>query len=174
LDHGVPGMLRPLQPPEPILMSLPESHIIFLAYLVSRRGILTIHRAFPAIQIVTAAIDTGLHEMHFPLNSLVMGEAAGEADFAVRLVDDTEDVEDQEEVDGGRVMNENLKAEGGGLKAVKTEKELIEEGFRVPVNKTMEELKFSRGKGAGGARVREKRAWVVSPGESASIHLIKS
>jgi uridine kinase len=90
--------------------------------------------------------------MHFPLTSLVMGEAAGEADFAIKLVDDTEDVDDE-------------KAEDEGLNGVKTENEMVHDGFKVPVKKVTEELRFSRGKGSHGENVSEKRAWVVSPGQ---------
>lgn len=38
------------------------------------------------MRIVTAAIDPDLQEMHVPLSTALMGEAAGEADFAVRVV----------------------------------------------------------------------------------------
>ena len=88
--------------------------------------------------------------MHFPLTSLVMGEAVGEADFATRLVDDTADVGDE---DGGEEP--------------KTEEEMIVEGFRVTVKKGTEDPKFSRKKGSHGGFVTEKRAWVVSPGNVA-------
>lgn len=44
------------------------------------------HHAFPDVRIVTAAIDPDLQEMHVPLSTALMGEAAGEADFAVRVV----------------------------------------------------------------------------------------
>ncbi len=74
-----------------------ESNIIFLAYLVAHRGLLSLHRAFPSIKVVTAAIDNGLDEMHFPLFTLSMGEAVGEADFATRLVDDSEDIDDRDD-----------------------------------------------------------------------------
>ena len=104
------------------------------------------HRAFPHVQIVTAAIDSGLQEMHFPLTSLVMGEAAGEADLAVRMVDDGEG-EDESEV---------MKSEG----------EMSREGFKVPVEKGTEGLKFSRRPGGLSETITEKRAWVVSPGKS--------
>ena len=76
-----------------------------------------------------------------------MGEAAGEADFATRLVDDTGDV------DEGEWNNEP-----------KTENEMSSGGFKVPVNKAMEELKFSRVKKVEDGRVTDKRAWVISPG----------
>jgi uridine kinase len=45
-----------------------------------------VHHAFPDVRIVTAAIDPDLQEMHVPLSTALMGEAAGEADFAVRVV----------------------------------------------------------------------------------------
>ena len=98
LDHGVPG-----ESPfdfshctfSSFIAEIPlESHIIFLAFLISRHGLSSVRRAFPSVQIVTAAIDTDLFEMHLPLTSLIMGEAAGEADFAVRWVDDSEDVDE--------------------------------------------------------------------------------
>lgn len=122
LDHGVP-----------------ESNIIFLTFLIARRGHLSVHRAFPSIRIVTAAIDPGLHEMHFPLHGLLLGEAAGEGDFGVRLIGDERPGgigDDGDDEDEGEV----------------NEKE-----------EEMRRLKFSRTKRES-VSVTEKRAWVVSPG----------
>lgn len=142
LDHGIP-----------------QDHIIFLAFLISRHGQLSVQRAFPGVKIVTAAIDTELHEMHLPMTGLILGEAAGEADFAVRLVDMPEDVEgydvngeSDEAADENSVQEKNAEQESGG------------DGFKIPVTPA-EKLKFSRRKKE--ERVAsEKRAWVVSPGES--------
>ena len=145
LDHGVP---RPSIPPPRTSLTIPESHIIFLAYLIARRGLLSVHRAFPEVKIVTAAIDTGLDEMHFPLSTLVMGEAVGEEDIATRLVGENEDADEDDEDDD---------------EMVKTQEEMSSEGFRIPVKKGTEDLKFSRKKRTE-STVREKRAWVVSPG----------
>ncbi|ORY29672.1 uridine kinase family-domain-containing protein [Naematelia encephala] len=140
LDHGVP-----------------ESNIMFLAFLISRRGLASVHRAFPAVKIVTAAIDTGLQEMHFPLtnSNLVIGEAAGEADFAVRVVGDTADVNDDDDDDDDEQVE--------GYKVDVDHKG--NERFRMPVNGNTEGLKFSR-KGRRESTVTEKRAWVVTPGLS--------
>lgn len=75
--------------------------------------------------------------MHLPMNNLVLGEAAGEGDFAVRLVDVTEDAEP--DTDG---------------EARKGHEEIA----------NLERLRFSRRKREDGL-VAEKRAWVVSPGK---------
>jgi uridine kinase len=120
LDHGVP-----------------ESNIIFLTFLIARRGHLSVHRAFPSVRIVTAAIDPGLQEMHFPLNGLLLGEAAGEGDFGVRLIGD----------ERPGAIDDDGDEEGG-------EDEKEEE---------MRRLRFSRTKRES-VSVTEKRAWVVSPG----------
>jgi len=117
LDHGVP-----------------ESNIIFLTFLIARRGHLSVHRAFPQVRIVTAAVDPGLEEMHFPMNGLLLGEAAGEGDFGAQFIDE-------------RPGDIDEKAED-----VVGEKEA-----------EMRRLKFSRTKRES-VSVTEKRAWVVSPG----------
>jgi uridine kinase len=119
LDHGIP-----------------ESNIIFLTFLIARRGHLSVHRAFPSIRIVTAAIDPGLEEMHFPMNGLLLGEAAGEGDFGASLIGD----ERPDEID-----REEHEEEVGDKEA------------------EMRRLKFSRTKRES-VSVTEKRAWVVSPG----------
>jgi uridine kinase len=119
LDHGIP-----------------ESNIIFLTFLIARRGHLSVHRAFPSIRIVTAAIDPGLEEMHFPMNGLLLGEAAGEGDFGASLIGD----ERPDEID-----REEQEEEVGDKEA------------------EMRRLKFSRTKRES-VSVTEKRAWVVSPG----------
>lgn len=120
LDHGVP-----------------ESNIIFLTFLIARRGHLSVHRAFPSVRIVTAAIDPGLQEMHFPLNGLLLGEAAGEGDFGVRLIGDERPGAIDDDGD--------------------------EEGAEDEKEEEMRRLRFSRTKRES-VSVTEKRAWVVSPG----------
>jgi uridine kinase len=174
LDHGVPrkSHLRAAS----ALANSAESHIIFLTFLISRRGLCSVRRAFPSVRIVTAAIDPGLHEMHLPLTSLVMGEAAGEADFAVRLVDDTQDAEEAQDQDGTLVRGQAYDqgyAEYTGLGDMRAQldltlaekKGLAGEGFRVPVRKGTEELMFSRRHRRDTMPSSVKRAWVVSPGE---------
>ena len=136
---------------------MPESNIIFLAYLISRHGLTSVRRAFPGVQVVTAAVDTELHEMHLPLNNLIMGEAAGEADFAVQIVDDSLPP------GPGDLPQHDAPAEDG------TEADRVLNGeeplddFKLPVTRA-EGLKFSRRKREDG-HAAEKRAWVVSPGE---------
>jgi len=119
LDHGIP-----------------EANIIFLTFLIARRGHLSVHRAYPSVRIVTAAIDPGLEEMHFPLNGLLLGEAAGEGDFGAQFIDERPG---------------NIGRQGGDEEEV-DEKEAE---FR--------RLRFSRTKRES-VSVTEKRAWVVSPG----------
>jgi uridine kinase len=119
LDHGVP-----------------EANIIFLTFLIARRGHLSVHRAFPSIRIVTAAIDPGLEEMHFPLNGLLLGEAAGEGDFGAQFIDERPG---------------NIEREG------ENEEEVDEKEAE------RRRLRFSRTKRES-VGVTEKRAWVVSPG----------
>lgn len=84
-----------------------------------------------------------------------MGEAAGEADFAVRYVDESENGGTQDQVESG----EDRKA---GLEGLSTDGKGAGDGFKMPERRT-EELKFSRKKkdDEGG---RGKRAWVVLPG----------
>jgi uridine kinase len=120
LDHGVP-----------------ESNIIFLTFLIARRGHISVHRAFPSIRIVTAAIDPGLEEMHFPLNGLLLGEAAGEGDFGAQFIDERP----------GEIERDD-KQEGDAVDEKEAE---------------VRRLKFSRTKRES-VSVSEKRAWVVSPG----------
>jgi uridine kinase len=174
LDHGVPRKSHRRTACAPT--NIAESHIIFLTFLISRRGLCSVRRAFPSVRIVTAAIDPGLHEMHLPLTSLVMGEAAGEADFAVRLVDDTQDAEEAQDQDGTLVRGQAYDqgyAEYTGLGDMRAQldltlagkKGLVGEGFRVPVRKGTEELMFSRRHRRDTMPSSVKRAWVVSPGE---------
>jgi uridine kinase len=176
LDHGVPGKPYRRIPVAPT--NFAESHIIFLTFLISRRGLCSVRRAFPSVRIVTAAIDPGLHEMHLPLTSLVMGEAAGEADFAVRLVDDTQDAEEaqdqyQDETLVRRQDYDQGYAEYTGLGDMRAQLDLTlaekkgqaGEGFRVPIRKGTEELMFSRRHRRDTMPSSVKRAWVVSPGE---------
>ncbi|ODN85473.1 uridine kinase [Cryptococcus wingfieldii CBS 7118] len=134
------------------------SNIIFLTYLISRPASYAVLRAFPDVQIVTAAIDPKLDEMRIPVHpgSLVLGEAAGEGDFAVRWADDEKEGEEKERVDPKEVL--------------KTDSEVGAEHFRVRANKEMEEYKFSRGRSVGkhgrsDSLPAEKRAWVISPGK---------
>lgn len=127
LDHGVP-----------------ESNIIFLTYLIARRGHLSVHRAFPEIRIVTASIDPGLREMHLPLNGLVLGEAAGEGDFGAVLVG--ADGDDHRRTAGGEEDDDD------------------EDGEEVNDREAeMRRLRFTRVKRES-MSVTEKRVWVVSPG----------
>ncbi|WVF67596.1 uridine kinase [Kwoniella sp. CBS 6097] len=137
-----------------------ESHIIFLTYLITRAAIHSVHRAFPQVQIVTASIDPGLDEMHIPYNaeSLLVGQSAGEADFAVRVVDDHPEQPDASAHGAGDDEHVDPR------EALKTEKELSAEKFRVPVKKGTEELKFSREHKRNQSASGEKRAWVISPG----------
>ncbi|KAK8854574.1 uridine kinase [Kwoniella newhampshirensis] len=136
-----------------------ESNIIFLTYLIAKQAIHSVLRAFPSIHIVTAAIDPGLDEMHIPYNrsTLVLGESAGEADFAVRLIDG--------DLTTGGLEGEREKVDDQ-REGVQSEKELGADRFKVPIKREMEELKFSRARerrGDDGA-FGEKRAWVISPG----------
>jgi len=96
--------------------------------------------------------------MHLPLNRLMMGEAAGEADFAVRLVSDADptdrnDSDNEDHVTQDTPGPEPDLLEGGS----------IGDGFKLPATQA-EELKFSREKKEAQSAT-EKRAWVVSPGE---------
>ncbi|WWD19289.1 uridine kinase [Kwoniella shandongensis] len=133
-----------------------ESNIIFLTYLIAKQALHSVLRAFPTIHIVTAAIDPKLDEMHIPYNrsTLVLGESAGEADFAIRLVDESDR-------DHGVDKDQEKPDNRDGLKS---EKELGAEKFRIPIKKDMETLKFSRSRAGRDERVGEKRAWVISPG----------
>ena len=130
-----------------------ETNIIFLAYLIARRGSQSVHRAFPKVKIVTAAIDTGLEEMRVPMISPSMGEAVAEADFATRAVSDNEDADGDLREDELRDNIQNAP---------------VQEGYRLPVKKGTEELMFSR-KTRADAGVREKRAWAISPGKHRSL-----
>lgn len=135
-----------------------ESNIIFLTFLIARNGQHSVHRAFPSVRIVTASIDSGLHEMRLPLTNPVMGEAQGEADFAVRLVDSasgTSALRVAPDVDGSSaadVVDDQL---AGGKAMV--------EGFKMHQPPT-DTLRFSRRGRRETVSVTEKRAWVVSPG----------
>lgn len=67
----------------------------------------TVHRAFPSVRIVTAAIDSALEEVRFPLHKgSTTGEAAGEGDFTARLVEEEEVIDleqgDREKLAFGR------------------------------------------------------------------------
>jgi uridine kinase len=135
-----------------------ESNIIFLAYLISRHGLTSVRRAFPGVQVVTAAIDSELHEMHLPLNNLIMGEAAGEADFAVQIVDDSL------AAGPGDLPKHDAPLEDGTDVSSTLNGEEARDDFKLPVTRA-ESLKFSRQKMEDGPAA-EKRAWVVSPGES--------
>ncbi|WVR09380.1 uridine kinase [Kwoniella sp. DSM 27419] len=136
LDHGVKA-----------------NNIIFLTYLITRPAIHSVQQAFPGVQLVTASIDPGLDEMHLSYNSnaLVIGQSAGEADFAIR---------DVSEENGQRPAEEG----NDPMDALKTEKELSSDKFKVPVHKGTEELKFSREHRRDSTAVSGKRAWVISPG----------
>lgn len=55
---------------------------------MSRHAVATLHRTFPAVRVVTAALDTGLSELKIAFQSLATpsGEGLSEGDFAARLV----------------------------------------------------------------------------------------
>lgn len=138
-----------------------QDRIIFLTYLISRSASYSVLHAFPDIQIVTAAIDPGLDEVKIPYmpGSLMLGEAAGEGDFAVRLVDQ---------------LGHEEKKKGDDVKdLLKTDEELAADGFKVNVLKGIEELKFSRKHKRANSSTGEKRAWVISPGEYAIVIVVE-
>ena len=87
-----------------------------------------------------------------------MGEAAGEADFAVRLVSDA-DPADQ----GGSDSEDHVTQDDAGPGPDLVEGGSIGDGFKLPATQA-EGLKFSRKKKEAQSAT-EKRAWVVSPGE---------
>lgn len=99
---------------------------------------------------MTSAIDSELFEIRLPASKQFMGEAAGDADFAVRFIENDDDSGEVDEVENGiRTLNTG-------------EERKQDVGLHVP--KGTESLKFSRRK-QGDAGVTEKRAWVVSPGK---------
>ncbi|EIW68410.1 hypothetical protein TREMEDRAFT_32135 [Tremella mesenterica DSM 1558] len=138
LDHGIP-----------------QPNIILLTFLVARQGLHSLHRVFPQVRIVTAAVDQDLHEAQVPLHSPVMGEAIGEADLAVHLVNEVSSSERTSEYDLDE-MDDNV------LKLEQTE-------FRIQRSKIMEDLKFSRKHKNERISPTLKRAWVVSPGKSSHL-----
>ena len=162
-----------------------ETNIILLTFLIARQGLCTARRAFPGVKIVTAAIDPRLNEMHLPLTSLVMGEAAGEGDFGVRLVDHHFGENGNEHSQSGshsghradtRTQSKSEKSadkqgedaddQGDGIPLDLQENAL--EGFKLKSTtigqRSTEELKFSR-RHRESTTSGEKRVWVVSPGE---------
>lgn len=92
--------------------------------------------------------------MHLPLNKLIMGEAAGEADFAVRVIDP--EISDHEDLHEGEP---HIK-----------EGEMMGDGFKLPTSQA-EELKFSRKKKEE-REATAKRAWVVSPGKHGPFDIV--
>lgn len=83
-----------------------ETNITFLAFLLARRAVHTLRRAFPGVRIVTAALDGGLAEVRFPLMAGVSGLAPGDAEYGSRLVarhDDARDVDEGVELDKEQV-----------------------------------------------------------------------
>ncbi|BEJ00368.1 hypothetical protein CcaverHIS631_0502250 [Cutaneotrichosporon cavernicola] len=119
LDHGVP-----------------ESNITFLTFLVSRYAVHSVHRAFPSVRIVTAAVDDELDEVRLPIMpGHTLGEVSADGDFGARVVAMHDDVIDFDS-DGG-FDTPTGDALGNGLGAG---------------------LRFSRGER------KEKLAWVVRPG----------
>nr|XP_018261748.1 uridine kinase [Kwoniella dejecticola CBS 10117]OBR83906.1 uridine kinase [Kwoniella dejecticola CBS 10117] len=151
LDHGVKS-----------------TNIIFLTYLITQPAIHSVHRAFPEVKIVTAAIDPELTEMHIPYNpdSLQLGDVAGEADFAVQHIPKSSTNVVHKNGPEHKYENGHGQEEGDDLRgAVKSENELSFDHFKIHVQDT-EELKFSRSRSKGVES--EKRAWVISPGQSAS------
>ena len=87
-----------------------------------------------------------------------MGEAAGEADFAVRLVSGA-DAADRNDSDG----DDHVTQDDASPEPDLVEGGSIGDGFKLPATQA-EELKFSRKKKEAPSAT-EKRAWVVSPGE---------
>ena len=138
---------------------VPEHQIIFLTFLIARRGLHSVRSAFPAVRIVTASIDPGLHEMHFPLSGLLLGEASGEGDYAARFAgaDDPDEVEDEEEEEDAGKGDSGLRDAVMSTTGLQIEKRTVEGGRH--------DLRFSRKKQRDETQVTEKRAWVVSPGE---------
>ncbi|WRT68654.1 uridine kinase [Kwoniella shivajii] len=143
LDHGIQS-----------------TNIIFLTYLITQPAIHSVHRAFPEVKIVTASIDPELSEMHlsYDTNSLVLGETSGEADFAVRTIEESSTQERLDNLDLNQEGQEEIPDNRDGLK---TEKELSADKFKVRVNET-DRLKFSREHKRN--QSGEKRVWVISPG----------
>lgn len=86
----------------------PERNITFLAFLISRPAVHTVRRAFPLVRIVTAALDPELVEVHFPLLAGVSGEAAGDAEYASRVVARAEAASDVDEGYDGEVVGEKV------------------------------------------------------------------
>lgn len=96
----------------------------------------TVHRAFPSVRIVTAAVDDQLDEVRLPVVAgNTLGEVSAEGDFSARLVAMHDDAIDFEGDDG--VDTPTGDALGNGLGTG---------------------LRFSRGE------KMEKIAWVVNPG----------
>jgi uridine kinase len=123
--------------------------------------------------------------MHLPLTSLVMGEAAGEGDFGVRLVDHHFGENGNEHSQNGshschradtgtqskseknaQEQGEDADDQGDGIPLDLQENAL--EGFKSKSTtigqRSTEELKFSR-RHRESTTSGEKRVWVVSPGE---------
>lgn len=72
------------------------------------------HRAFPSVRIVTAAIDSALEEVRFPLHrGSTTGEAAGEGDLSARIVADAEEVIDFEDRDDETVLSFGRRPDAG-------------------------------------------------------------
>ncbi len=114
----------------------PESNITFLTFLVSQYAVHNVHRAFPSVRIVTAAIDDELDEVRLPVVAgHTLGEVSADGDFGARVVAMHDDVIDFE--DEGGVDTPTGDALGNGVGVG---------------------LRFSRGV------KKEKIAWVVKPG----------
>lgn len=100
----------------------------------------TVHRAFPSVRIVTAAIDDALDEVRLPIvPGHTLGEVAAEGDFGARVVAMHDEVIDFG--DGG-LDTPTGDAIGHGIGSG---------------------LRFSRSAGLGEEK-KEKIAWVVKPG----------
>ncbi|TXT09214.1 hypothetical protein VHUM_02688 [Vanrija humicola] len=117
LDHGVP-----------------ERHITFLTFLVSRQAVHTVRRAFPHVRIVTAAIDSRLDEVHLPGSSGKLD--AADPEFAARLIAQSDVYDDASEAAATPTEWRNNDA---GSAAAEREKDLA-------------------------AGVNDRLAWVVLPG----------
>ncbi len=124
------------------IKSSTEHNIILLTFLVAHQGLNTVRRAFPGVRVVTAAIDPILTERAFPMDEhTVVGSAAGDGDFATRIT-----------------PLPPIFAQDGGESIQALEARL-------------DRLRFSRpSQVSTPAEGRQKRAWVIEPGERDRLH----
>lgn len=146
---------------------IPQERIIFLAFLISRQGLRSVRRAFPRVQIVTAAIDEELREMHLPMRWQTMGEVAGEGDYAIRVFE-SERIDDVDEAEGQQSQLEAERAAEDGRgdlrNALQLDQDQLVKDITKSVGKMAEGLRFSRERRRDGEDTSEKRAWVIAPG----------